>query len=44
MTKDNRKHDWSKEQPHDAKTGRIVSENRARNNPDKVEWVKEKKN
>lgn len=43
MTKDNKKHDWNKEQPHDAKTGQIVSEKEARNNPDKVEWVKGKK-
>lgn len=43
MAKDNKKHDWNKEQPHDAKTGRFVPENKARNNPDKVEWVKDKK-
>ena len=43
MAKDTKKHDWSKEQPHDARNGRIVSETRARNNPDKVEWVKNKK-
>jgi hypothetical protein len=43
MTKDNKNHDWNKEQPHDAKNGRFVPEKVARNNPNKVEWVKEKK-
>ena len=42
MTRDNKKHNWEKEQPHDAKTGRFVKEEKARNNPNKVEWVKEK--
>ena len=43
MTKDTKKHDWGKEQPHDVRTGRFVPDEKARNNPDKVEWVKEKK-
>jgi hypothetical protein len=43
MANDNKPHDWNKEQPHDAKTGRIRSEDFARKNPDKVEWVKNKK-
>lgn len=41
--RDTKPHDWNKEQPHDARTGRIVTEEKARRNPDKVEWVKEKK-
>ena len=41
--KDNKEHDWNQEQPHDAETGRIVSERKARNNPDDVVWVKNKK-
>ncbi len=43
MPKDTKPHNWSKEQPHDAKSGRITSEKFARSKPDKVEWVKEKK-
>lgn len=43
MAKDEKKHDWNKEQPHDARTGRIVPKNTAIRNPDKVEWVKVKK-
>ncbi len=43
MSQDNKKHDWNKEQPHDADTGRIVSEREARKNPDDVVWVKNKK-
>lgn len=43
MTKDTKPHDWNKEQPHHADTGRITSERYARNNPEKVTWVKEKK-
>jgi hypothetical protein len=43
MSKDNKKHDWDKEQPHDAKTGRIVPESKARNKPNDVVWVKNKK-
>lgn len=37
MAKDNKKHDWNKEQPHDAKTGEIRSEDYARKHPEKVE-------
>ncbi len=36
-------HDWSKEQPHHAKTGEITTRKYADDHPDKVEWVKEKK-
>jgi hypothetical protein len=36
-----KKHDWNKEQPHHAKTGRFVKEDWANKNPDKVVWVKE---
>ncbi len=43
MAEDNKKHDWKKEQPHDAKTGKIRDENYARKHPEKVEWVKNKK-
>jgi hypothetical protein len=43
MAKDNKPHDWNKEPPHHAETGQITSEKFARNNPDKVTWVKEKK-
>jgi hypothetical protein len=43
MPKDTKPHNWNKEQPHDAKSGRITTEKFARANPDKVEWVKEKK-
>lgn len=40
---DTKNHDWNKEQPHDADTGRFRKDDYARKNPDKVEWVKEKK-
>ncbi|MEA3002303.1 MAG: hypothetical protein QOH81_1091 [Sphingomonadales bacterium] len=43
MAKDNRPHDWNKEQPHRVDNGRITTEDYARNNPNKVEWVKNKK-
>ena len=36
-----KKHDWNKEQPHHAKTGKFVKEDYAKKNPDKVVWVKE---
>ncbi|MEI8339489.1 MAG: hypothetical protein WCF94_02380 [bacterium] len=36
------KHNWSKEKPHSAKTGRITTEDYAQKNPNKVEWVKDK--
>jgi hypothetical protein len=36
-------HDWNKEQPHHAKTGKITTKKFAENNPNKVEWVKVKK-
>jgi hypothetical protein len=41
MAKDTKPHDWNKEQPHHAGTGRFVKEDYARNNPNKVTWVKE---
>jgi hypothetical protein len=41
--KDNKPHDWNKEQPHHAETGKITTERYAREHPSKVEWVKEKK-
>jgi hypothetical protein len=41
MPKDNKRHDWNKEQPHDAGTGRFRTEKYARDHPDKVVWVKE---
>lgn len=40
---DTKPHNWNKEQPHSAKTGRIVTEKYARANPAKVTWVKGKK-
>ena len=43
MARDNKPHDWNKEQPHHADTGRITKEDYARRYPDKVVWVKEKK-
>ena len=42
MTRDNRPHNWNREQPHHVDTGRITTEDYARRNPGKVEWVKEK--
>lgn len=36
-------HNWAKEQPHSAKTGKITTRKYAENNPNKVEWVKTKK-
>jgi len=42
MSKDNKKHDWTKEQPHRADNGRITTERYAREHPKKVEWVKNK--
>jgi hypothetical protein len=43
MPKDNKPHDWTKEQPHHVDTGRITKEDYARKHPEKGEWVKEKK-
>lgn len=43
MVKDTKKHDWSKEQPHHVKTGEITTEKYAREHPENVEWVKNKK-
>lgn len=43
VAKDTKKHDWNKEQPHHVDTGRITKEKYARDHPNKVEWVKEKK-
>ena len=37
------KHNWKKEQPHYATTGKITTKKFAKNNPQKVEWVKVKK-
>ena len=37
-----KKHNWAKEQPHDAKTGEITSRDYAVKHPSKVEWVKVK--
>jgi len=42
--KDDRPHDWNKEQPHHVETGKITTEKYTRERPEKVEWVKEKKN
>lgn len=42
MTKDKKEHNWSKEQPHHVKTGRITTKDYAENHPEKVEWVKDK--
>ena len=42
MKKDNKKHDWTKEQTHHVVTGKITTESYARNHPDKVEWVRVK--
>lgn len=42
MKKEN--HNWKKEQPHDASDGKITTRKFAEKNPDKVEWVKVKKN
>jgi len=41
MSKKN--HDWNKEQPHHAETGKITTRKYAEKHPEKVEWVKEKK-
>jgi hypothetical protein len=35
--------DWTKEQPHDADSGRFVKRTEADRNPKQVVWVKEKK-
>lgn len=43
MKKDTKQHDWNKEQPHHVDSGKITREAFARNNPNKVEWVKVKK-
>jgi hypothetical protein len=37
-----KKYDWSKAQPHDAKTGKITTRRYAEKHSDKVEWVKTK--
>ncbi|HEY4527155.1 MAG TPA: hypothetical protein VJK53_04925 [Candidatus Paceibacterota bacterium] len=42
MKKDNKHHDWNKEQPHRPDNGRITTERYAREHPEKVEWVKNK--
>lgn len=38
-----KKHNWTKEQPHQVSTGKITTEKYAESKPDKVEWVKVKK-
>jgi hypothetical protein len=38
-----KKHNWKKEQPHDASTGRFVTKKKAQDEPNRVEWVKNKK-
>jgi hypothetical protein len=35
--------DWTKAQPHSAKTGEITTRKFAEKNPNKVEWVRIKK-
>lgn len=42
MTKDNKQHNWNKEQPHHVVTGKITTKQFAVTNPNKVTWVKEK--
>lgn len=36
-----KKHDWSKEQPHDPKDGTFVTRKEAEKHPEKYSWVKE---
>lgn len=43
MKKDKRSHNWGKGQPHHVSTGKITTRAYAKNHPDKVEWVKDKK-
>ena len=43
MSKNTRKRDWTKAQPHHAKTGKITTRKFAEANPEKVEWVTVKK-
>lgn len=43
MPKDTKTHKWNKEQPHNDKDGRITTERFERANPDKVEWMNERK-
>lgn len=38
-----KKHDWKKEQPHQASSGKITTKKYAEKHPEKVEWVKVKK-
>lgn len=38
-----KKHDWSKEQPHDPNDGTFVSRKKAEAKPEKYTWVTEKK-
>lgn len=38
-----KQHNWNKEQPHHAVTGKITKRKFAENNPSKVEWVKIKR-
>ncbi len=37
------KHNWAKEQPHHATTGKITTRKYAQKHPSKVEWVRSKK-
>jgi hypothetical protein len=39
----NKNHNWRKEQPHLATTGKITTRKFAENNPKKVEWVRVKR-
>ena len=43
MAKKTRQRDWTKAQPHDAKTGKITTRKFAEAHPAKVEWVTVKK-
>ena len=37
-----RHHDWTKEQPHHATTGKFTTRAFAEKHPEKVEWVRNK--
>ena len=43
MAKKPPQRDWSKAQPHDAKSGEITTRKYAEKHPEKVEWVTVKK-
>jgi len=42
MSTNKKQHNWAKEQPHLATTGKITTRKFAEKNPKKVEWVKVK--